>query len=265
MAELKVAMLQLQVAMGDPQTNLEKALTMLEQGAEQGAQLAVLPETWTTGYAFDRLQDVAEEPGETGQCPTVQRLQEFAARKKMWIFSGSLVERIEGSLYNTTYIIRSDGSIAGKYSKLHLFGLMDEDKHFKPGKDLCLVDTPWGKAAPIICYDLRFPELSRKLAEQGASILVVPAHWPAARVDHWRLLNQARAVENQIFVLAVNSAGLTGPTSFGGNSMAIGPWGQILAEGGGEEQLLLVTIDLSSLPEVRNTIPVWRDRRRDIY
>lgn len=265
MAQIKVAMLQLQVQMGDPQANRRRGLTMLRQAAEQGAQLAVFPEVWTTGYAFDQLDKLAEEARGQEACPTIQRLQELAARENMWIFSGSLVERVEGRLYNTTYIISSDGTIAGKYTKLHLFGLMGENQYFEPGNELCLVETPWGKATNIICYDLRFPELSRKLAEMGATIMVVPAHWPAARVDHWKLLNQARAVENQIFVLAANSAGMTGQTRFGGHSLGVDPWGEVLVEGGEEEQLLLATLDLSKLTEVRNTIPVWKDRRTDIY
>lgn len=265
MAQVRVAMLQLQVELGEPQANLQKALIMLQQAADQGAQLAVLPEVWTTGYAFDQLDVLAEQAQGNEACPTIKRLQKFAAREKMWVFAGSLVERAEGRLYNTSYIISNDGTITGKYSKLHLFGLLGENQHFEPGKEICLVETPWGKATNIICYDLRFPELSRKLAEMGATIMVVPAHWPAARVDHWKLLNQARAVENQIFVLAVNSVGMTGQTRFGGHSLGLDPWGQVLVEGNEEEKLLLANLDTSKLGEVRTMIPVWEDRRTDIY
>ena len=124
----------------------------------------------------------------------------------------------------------------------------------------------WGAAGLAICYDLRFPELFRRYAVRDkAKLILICAEWPQARVNHWRALLQARAIENQCFVAATNSCGKTGGTVFGGNSMIIDPWGEIIAEAGADEALVTGEIDLSEVDRVRQTIPVFEDRRPEVY
>jgi predicted amidohydrolase len=235
---------------------------MLTSAVRQGAKIAALPELWTTGYALNRLAELTEV--ETANS-SLEFLQQVAQQQKLWIFAGSMLEKSEGAFYNTSYIIRDDGVIAGKFRKVHLFSLMEEEKYFSAGDGICIVDTPFGKAATMICYDLRFPELARKLAALGVVLTVVPAEWPHPRQEHWKILNQARAIENQNFILAVNRVGVSENTHFCGNSMIIDPWGRILAQGGEEEAVIVAELDMSQVEQVRNTIPCWRDRRPDVY
>jgi omega-amidase len=156
--------------------------------------------------------------------------------------------------------------MVGIYRKLHLFGLMEEDQYLAPGAAGLTMDLPWGTTGMAICYDLRFPELFRRYATQdGARLIVVPAEWPLERIDHWRALLVARAIENQAYIIATNAAGKTGDTVFGGHSMVIDPWGNIMVEAGETSQLLTVELDLTLVDTVRKRIPVFDDMRLDIY
>ena len=128
-----------------------------------------------------------------------------------------------------------------------------------------LADLPWGRWGLAICYDLRFPELFRRYSAAGAVGVLLPAQWPTARVDHWRTLAQARAIENQMCVLACNRSGCDGDVQFGGHSMACDPWGQILVEAGSDDALLTVAIDMEAVNDARRRIPALRDRRLDLF
>jgi predicted amidohydrolase len=148
---------------------------------------------------------------------------------------------------------------------MHLFRLMAEEKYLAPGEAATLADTPWGKIGMAICYDLRFPELFRRYALGGAQLILVPAEWPHPRRAHWQTLLRARAIENQCFVAACNRVGTTGNSTFFGASAVIDPWGETLIEGGEAEMILTVTIDLALVDSVRRRIPVFEDRRPELY
>ena len=135
--------------------------------------------------------------------------------------------------------------LAGVYRKIHLFRLFDEHKWLGEGEAPTMMDLPWGRAGLSICYDLRFPELFRRYAvEHGAELILICAEWPLVRVEHWRALLIARAIENQCFVAATNSCGDTGGTVFGGHSMIVDPWGAVIAEAGEDESLVTAEVDL---------------------
>jgi predicted amidohydrolase len=153
----------------------------------------------------------------------------------------------------------------GIYRKLHLFRLMNEDQWLQPGSAPLALDLPWGNTGIAICYDLRFPELFRRYAVDGAKLIVLSAEWPLERIEHWRALLRARAIENQCYIVACNSAGETGETVFGGHSMIVDPWGKVVIEGGEAPMLLTAEIELDLVDEVRKRIPVFDDRRTDIY
>jgi predicted amidohydrolase len=153
----------------------------------------------------------------------------------------------------------------GVYRKIHLFTLFDEDKWLQPGSAPLMMDLPWGTTALAICYDLRFPELFRHYAANGTKMIVVPAEWPLVRLEHWRALLVARAIENQCYIVATNTAGEIGDTVFAGHSMIVDPWGKIVIEGGEDPMLLTAEIDLDMVDEVRAQIPVMRDRRPELY
>ena len=172
---------------------------------------------------------------------------------------GSLVERDEtGSLFNTSVLLGADGEVLTTYRKVHLFGFGEgEPKLMTPG-DGPVVHDGLGLAT---CYDLRFPEMFRALLDGGAEVVLMPAAWPAKRVHHWRLLAQARAVEDQLYVVACNTGGTHSGVPMGGHSMVVDPWGEVLAEAGDDEEVLVVDIDLEHVRRTRATFPVLADRR----
>ncbi|EAX48013.1 Nitrilase/cyanide hydratase and apolipoprotein N-acyltransferase [Thermosinus carboxydivorans Nor1] len=259
---MKVALLQMDIVLGDVEANRQKALAMLEQGAKAGAKLFVLPELWTTGYVLDQLLKIGEPDGG----PTVKMLQQFAKDNGVEIVGGSIAEIRDGKVYNTIYVIDSAGEVVGKYSKIHLVPMMDEEKYLTPGDRQGLFDLSFGKAGGIVCYDLRFTELTRALALKGAEVLFIPAEWPAIRGRHWLILSQARAIENQMFVVAVNRVGRDHNNTFFGHSLVVSPWGEVLAEGSEtEEQVIIADIDLGMVPEIRRKVPVFADRRPQYY
>jgi predicted amidohydrolase len=167
-------------------------------------------------------------------------------------------------VYNTAYVA-DNGVLAGVYRKLHLFSLLGEDRAFDSGDRWLLADTSLGKVGVIICYDLRFPELSRRLALEGADVICVPAQWPKPRQEHWRTLLRARAIENQLFVVACNTCGLIGKLDFFGMSMIIGPKGEVLAEAGEAAGEIGAHLDLQSMADWRAQIPCFNDRRPALY
>ncbi|MEN6566435.1 MAG: carbon-nitrogen family hydrolase [Veillonellales bacterium] len=259
---MKVALIQMDIALGDVEANRRKAMTLIQAGLQQQAKLLVLPELWTTGYILDQLTTL----GESDNGPTVQMLQTVAKENQVEIMTGSIAEIRDGKIYNTAYAINNKGNIVNKYSKIHLVPMMDEEKFLTPGDHRSLFDLSFGKAGAIICYDLRFTELSRALAVDGCQALFIPAEWPDIRGKHWRILNMARAIENQMFIIAVNRVGKDPNNTFFGHSLLIDPWGDILAEGSEtEEQVIVADVDFSIVDTIRQQIPVFADRRPQYY
>lgn len=216
---MKVALLQMDIVLGNPEANRRKAKTMIEEGLRQNAKLFVLPELWTTGYVLDRLSKLGE--AEAG--PTVRMLQNIAQEHDVEIVTGSIAEIRNSRVYNTAYAITGSGEIVGKYSKIHLVPMMKEDKFLTSGNAQGIFNLSFGKVSTIICYDIRFTELSRALALNGCQAMFVSAEWPSVRGNHWRILNMARAIENQMVVIAVNRVGRDTNNTFFGHSMIINP------------------------------------------
>ena len=261
-----VALCQIDIRLGEPDWNREHAGQWLERAAAEGAQVAVLPELWTTAYALDRIGELADRDGR----PTLGWLQEQAQRLKLDLVAGSIADRRGGRIYNTAYVVDREGRVPGSYDKVHLFRLMQEEKALRAGDRPGFFRLSGAPCGVQICYDLRFPELSRTLALAGAQVLFIPAEWPYPRLHHWRSLAIARAIENQTFVVAVNRVGekepgRPGTDVFFGHSLVIDPWGEVLAEAGQEEQLLLAEIDLGEVARVRERIPVFVDRAPRAY
>ncbi|RME35455.1 MAG: carbon-nitrogen family hydrolase, partial [Deltaproteobacteria bacterium] len=167
-------------------------------------------------------------------------------------------------VFNTSYVV-DNGEVAGSYRKLHLFSVMREDRFLAAGNEAVIVDTSVGRLGLAICYDLRFPELFRKLALGGAEIICLPAEWPKPRQEHWRTLLRARAIENQMFVAACNCCGIQGKLDFFGMSLLIDPWGDVLAEGGETDTVIRADFDLAKMHAFREQIPCFNDRRPEIY
>ena len=256
---MKIAMIQMKVISGNLEQNRRHGLELTELAAET-ADVIVLPELWTSGYSLRQVAAFAET--DTG--PTLQGLREIARKKQVIIISGSIAYRQENDVYNGLFVVTPEGILAD-YQKVHLFSLFNEGDFFAAGQKLCLFDLDGQKAGAAICYDLRFPELFRKLALQGASIIFVPAEWPTARGDNWRVLVQARAVENQIFICAVNCVGQHKNLPFFGHSLLVGPDGTIITEGDDQENIFYGEVDFTAVDKARNSMAILADRREELY
>ncbi len=230
--------------------------------SQRGVDLFVLPELWSAGY-FSFAQYA--ERAESLDGPTVRMGRRVARESGAAVHLGSIVERdAEGGLRNTTVLIDASGRIAQVYRKIHVFGYESlEVELLTPGDSLSVVESSVGRLGSITCYDLRFPGLWQELSLRGAETVAIPAAWPAVRREHWRLLTQARAVEHQVFTLAVNACGAQRGVELGGCSRVVDPSGRVLAECGVEEEVRVVEIDPARTAEVREEFPVIADRLAD--
>lgn len=256
---MKLALVQLNVVSGAVEQNRKHGLELVALAAET-ADVIVLPELWTSGYSLRHVGDFAE----TEEGPTLAGLRKIARKNDVMIVSGSLAYRKEDSIYNGLFVVTAEGIVA-EYQKVHLFSMFNEGDFFSAGQKLCLFDLAGYKAGAAICYDLRFPELFRSLTLQGASLIFVPAEWPTARGEHWRVLVQARAVENQVFICAVNCVGQHKNRPFFGHSLLVGPDGTIFVEGDDQENILYGDIDFQFISKVRRSMDIFADRRGDLY
>lgn len=262
---LKVAVLQ--VGYGDDEPIGERTARVADLvRAQRGAELVVLPELWPMGGFSHRTWD-RDAQDVTGSAMTA--VAQAASEIGAMVHAGSIIDRPgergpEGKeLWNTSVVFGADGEQIAQYRKIHRFGFAGgEPALLEAGDDIVLIDLPDGSRAGLsTCYDLRFPELYRAQIDLGATTFVVPAAWPAARVEHWRLLLRARALENQCVVIAVNTAGEHAGTPMGGHSAVIGPDGAVLAEAGAGEQVLTVEIPEGLVDRAREKFPVLADRR----
>ncbi|WP_327116936.1 carbon-nitrogen family hydrolase [Streptomyces sp. NBC_01341] len=228
--------------------------------AQRGADLVVLPELWPVGaFAYTAFEDAAEPL----RGPTHDVMAKAAAEAGVWLHAGSFVERAEdGTLYNTSLVFSPEGERVAAYRKIHRFGFdKGEAVMMGAGEELVTVALPETTLGLATCYDLRFPEQFRGLVDAGAETLVVAAGWPERRRAHWTLLAQARAVENQAYVLAVGSSGTHGGVEQAGHSIVVDPWGEVLAEAGAAEEVLTVEFDPARTAATREQFPALKDRR----
>ena len=224
-----------------------------------GVDLVVLPELWTTGaFAYEDFGSEAEPL----EGPTYEAMAKAASDAGVWLHAGSIPERDrDGSLYNTSLVFSPSGNLAAVYRKIHRFGFdKGEAVLMGAGRELVTVRLPETVLGVATCYDLRFPELFRGLVDAGAETLVVPAGWPERRRGHWTLLAQARAVENQAFVLACGTAGTHAGVPQAGHSIVVDPWGEVLAEAGADEEILTVDFDPGKVATTREQFPALKDR-----
>ena len=257
--------------------NLARALALLEQAVSRGARLLALPEMW------EHIGPAAQKAAFAGPLEGAQLapLRDFAAKHGVWLHAGSIAEKAEGGrFHNTTAVIDPRGNLAASYRKLHLFDVdIPDGARYRESEQV----APGDAAPPVveltslgvklglsICYDLRFPELYRRLADAGADLIAVPAAFTAfTGKAHWEVLLRARAVENQAFAFAPAQVGRIGPQGENrlafGHAILIDPWGTVLADAGGEgEGMALAQVDPARLAQVRRDLPALRHRRREV-
>jgi predicted amidohydrolase len=225
-------------------------------GGLRGVDLVVLPELWAVGFArFDDYAAAAEMAGGSLE----QRLAGAARRCGAELFAGSVLERDDDALYNTSLHFAADGTLRGRYRKIHLWGGggSRERDLLRRGQDVTVFDSPLGRLGLATCYDLRFPELFRAMVDRGAEMFLIASAWPYPRVEAWTTLLRARAIENLAFVVAANCAGAS---AYCGRSGIVDPWGTMIAAAGDTAGVLWAEIDPTAVADARRRFPSLRDR-----
>ncbi|RLF61222.1 MAG: carbon-nitrogen family hydrolase [Thermoplasmata archaeon] len=245
---MRIAAVQLEIA-PSREKNINNALIFIKEAFEHKAELIVLPEAFNTGFFpenYEKVENVEKE---------LKPILELSKNKKA-IIVGGVVEKENDKLYNSSALI-CNGKIIGKYRKTKLFPLSDEKKYFTPGNELKVFNTDIGNLGVLICYEIRFPEISRELTKKGAEIIIAMAEFPEERIEHWSVLLRARAIENQLFVVGVNCVG--GDKGYGGRSAIIDPLGNILAKAGNSQEIIFADVDLSMVKEIKKKFPFLED------
>lgn len=255
----KIVSIQADIKLSEVQTNQNNILKLLELAKKKhDPDIIILPETWNVGFFPENVSDLADE---ANQSKCIQIITDWARENQVNVVAGSIALKENNDVRNRAFVINRNGEIVTFYDKIHLFSPGDEDNFFESGSKYTTFELDGITCGIIICYDLRFPELSRKLAIEGAQILFVPAEWPYPRLEHWKTLSQARAIENQMFVITCNGVGTAGDLKFCGHSSIIDPFGVVLSQGKDDEQLIFGEIDINKVSEAREKIPVFRDRK----
>lgn len=258
---MRVATVQFEVG-ADVDANLTTAESRIREAADAGADLVVLPEIWNVGYfAFDEYGSKAEPI----DGPTMTRLGELADELGIYLHTGSIVERDGDNLYNTSGLIDPNGELLDTYRKIHLFGYESEESRLLTrGERIVAIETSLGTVGLTTCYDLRFPELYRALADAGVELFLITSAWPNARLEHWLLLNRIRALENQVFLAAANLCGSNNGVELAGQSLVVDPWGVPIANAGSGERTAFAEIDLGEVSSTRETFPAFADRQLEL-
>lgn len=261
MQNINVAICQMKVDK-DKEKNLKKAEEMIAEAAAKKAELVILPEIFNAPYQTDILPQYAESyPG-----PTTLFLKKQAEKHRIYLVGGSIPEKdSQGRIYNTSFTFDDKGKLKGMYRKTHLFDVdipgkitFKESDIFAPGNDLNIIPHPKIDFAVMICYDCRFPEWAKLAALKGAKMLIIPAAFSLKTGEaHFELLMRCRAVDNQVYVVAASPA-RNPAASFQvwGHSMIVNPWGEIVAEGGSEEEVIFASLDLSLIDKIREELPL---------
>ena len=259
---MKISVLQLPVVIGDRAQNQQTLRSMFAQAMEEKPDVVLMPELWDIGFYPRPLEDYTDE----GAASAKAVLSKLAKIYRVNIVGGSVAAQLGDAVENICCIFDREGNCIADYSKSHLFSPARENDSFRAGSQVTTFTLDGVRCGVIICYDLRFPELARRLALSDIDILFIPAAWPTVRLAHWRLLTQARAVENQFFVAAANGSGsFANGMPLAGHSALIDPWGEILAEADEKPSILTADFDLSVKEKIRSTINVFADRRPDLY
>jgi len=255
----KAAAVQWDVKLGNAEANLACVREMLGIAKANRADLAVLPEMWSCGFDNAHLADHAR------RTPDILAEILKLARQYNMIVAGSMPESQGKNIYNTMYVADRNGTLAGSYRKVHLFSVTGEEKYFASGRSHAICRTSLGDLGLMICYDLRFPELCRTLVLKGATAVIISAQWPRVRIHRWDILAQARAVENQIYLIASNRCGKENNTIFGGHSIIVAPSGEVLAMAEEETCLQYAEIDPERIIEARKIMPSLKERMPEAY
>ncbi|MEC9372388.1 MAG: nitrilase-related carbon-nitrogen hydrolase [Planctomycetota bacterium] len=258
---MRAHLLQYDIAWEDPAANHATVRRLVESARVAAGDLILLPEMFDTGFSLN-VDTTADEAGESAAF-----LSSLAAQTRAYVQAGLTARGPDNRGRNRALIFNPDGREIARYDKIHPFSFGREPERFSGGDRVALwrwrgpTENDSISVCPVICYDLRFPELFRAGLALGAQAFAIGANWPAARVEHWRALAIARAIENQAWVLALNRCGSDPHLAYPGASLVVDPQGRVLAEAGGAEAVLTVDLPAAALAEWRETFSAWRDPR----
>lgn len=259
---LRVGVMQFRIRAGDRAANQQAVRAWVAEHCGAPTPTAVvLPEIWDVGYVLDQAETKADPEGRLA----AEFLGGLAREYNVWFVGGSVLASSKAGFTNRAQVVNPKGELVASYDKVHLIPLLNEDKYLVGGNADCLFDIEGNPAGCVICYDIRFCEWIRSYALQGAKVLFISAEWPTVRIDHWRILLQARAVENMMYIVAANCCGESNGTDFGGNSLIFDPWGRVLLECGAEEGGGVVEIDPASVDGIRDHLKVFSVRVPELY
>lgn len=242
------------ISPGKIEKNFRIGINLLEKAASEGSEMIVFPELWTSGFDYENMQVMVEENN-----TIIKELLTFSTKHGLAI-AGSYISSHQGKYWNELIFIKPDGKTVS-YRKIHLFKLINEQLYIQAGSKPVLINFNGLRIGLSICYDLRFPELFRFYSDKSADLVLVSAEWPRNRIDHWRTLIRARAIDNQYFLACSNAIGNTGGLLLGGNSALIDPWGKVICQISTQKDTLITgEIDLDKISKTRQRLPVLQDR-----
>lgn len=254
---MRIALIQMDLAWEAVEENHRRADALLAEAKRRGAELALLPEMFSTGFSMDSAR-IAQPPGGPSEA-----FLRGAARDLGLTILATVPEAGEPAPRNMALLVAPDGSLH-RYAKIHPFSFAGEDEAYAAGDRLVTATVGSLRVTPFVCYDLRFPEPFRAVADD-TDLFAVVANWPEARSAHWKTLLRARAIENLAYVAGVNRVGEGGRLRYAGDSAVISPWGETLVEGGDQEVVLVCDIEAEAVADARRRFPALRDRRPEAY
>ena len=255
---MKIVALQYDIAWEDRAANLATVRRLAAQAAPAAGSLLLLPEMAFTGFSMkvDRVADTAARESEAAMAGLAREYQS-------WVVGGLVRRAADGRGTNDAVVFTPAGKVAGSYTKMHPYRHGGEDRCYAPGSEVLVVPCGPHQVAPLVCYDLRFPEIFRTAARRGATLFAVIANWLETRHEHWRLLLQARAVENEAWVIGVNRCGRDPRHAYLGGSCLIDPTARVIAETGSGEAVLVGDAAAATVRTARESFPVLEDLRPD--
>ncbi len=251
---MTVHLVQLSPVWENQPANYAKARVLIAAAKPQPDSLVILPETFATGFSMNTALTGEPENG-----PTEQFLREMAAEYRCCIIGGLVTQTGDGRGMNQALAIAPDGTVLARYTKNRPFSMIQEHIHHRAGDGIALFNWQGLQIAPLICYDLRFPELARDAVRAGAEVLIYIAEWPIKRTQHWITLLQARAIENQATVIGVNRCGTDPEFTYSGRSIVVDPHGIIIADAGEQEHTITAEIEAHTIRDWRAQFPALRD------
>ena len=268
--KMKIALCQINVV-DNKQKNIENATSMILKAIKENADFIVLPEMFNCPYSNEKFIEYCEEENNSS---TLSKIAQLANENNIYILAGSIPEKEDSKVFNTSYLFDKNGKIIAKHRKMHLFDIDVKGKiYFKesdtlsPGNQVTIAKTEFGKIGIGICYDIRFPELARLMVENGAQILFYPGAFNMTTGPaHWELTFRTRALDNQVYCVGVAPA-LNKNANYHsyGHSIITNPWGEIVTQLDEKENIKIVEIDLEEIKKVREELPLLKNKRNDLY